>query len=386
MSKFDSIRPYHDDEIDEVIASIIADEECIRAIVALKFPNMPAWGMKLLGPILRLGLRFEARKFHTVFDFQEKIGQYIDHMVEDRMHGFSVSGLDSLSDDRAYLYVSNHRDIALDPAFVNYSLYHRGRNTVRIAIGDNLLTQEFSTRLMRINKSFIVNRSERSPKKLLSNLKLLSEYIAMSIQEEKHSIWIAQREGRAKDGVDKTESAILKMFAIAGRKKPFAEYMQGLNIVPVSISYEYDPCDEMKARELYALEHQGEYVKAEQEDIKSIATGITGFKGHVHVSFGERLQEDIEEPDALAEWMDQQVIGLYVLHPSNYFAYYDLHGHYPKGVYSAQHKPFSADLSEIKQERERFDERLAAIEEKLRPYVLKAYANPIVSKQNLGLM
>ncbi len=388
MSKFDSIRPYNDDEIDAVIASIINDEECIRAIVGLKFAAMPAWGVKLIAPILRFALRREAKKFHTVFDFQKKIGHYLAHMVATQMHSFTVSGLEGLSDDKAYLYVGNHRDIALDPAFVNYSLFHCGRNTVRIAIGDNLLTQEFSTRLMRINKSFIVNRSERSPKKLLANLKLLSDYIAHSIKEDQHSIWIAQREGRAKDGVDKTDSAILKMFAIAGRKEPFAEYMRQLNIVPVSVSYEYDPCDAMKAAELYALEHDGEYIKGEQEDISSIAKGITGFKGHVNVSYGQQLTEDFETPDDLAKWLDEQVIGLYVLHPSNYFAYQALYGEWPKGNYSAQHRPFSETLldSELKIEKQRFDARLLEIDEKHRPYVLNAYANPIVSKKNLGLM
>lgn len=388
MSKFDSIRPYNDDEIDDVIASIISDEECIRAIVALKFPRAPAFFIKLLSPLLRFALRREAKKFHTVFDFQEKIGRYLDHMVANQMHGFSVSGLDALSDDNAYLYVGNHRDIALDPAFVNYSLYHLGRNTVRIAIGDNLLTQEFSTRLMRINKSFIVNRSERSPKKLLANLKLLSQYIASSIQDDGHSIWIAQREGRAKDGLDKTDHAILKMFAIAGRKQPFADYMRGLNIVPVSVSYEYDPCDVIKAAELYALENEGEYVKGEQEDIASIARGITGFKGHVHVSYGKQLTQDFDSPADLATWLDEQVISLYVLHPSNYFAYFSLYGDWPKGNFSAQHRPFSETLihSELKQEKYRFDERIRAIDEKLRPFVLNAYANPIVSKQALGLM
>ena len=388
MDKFASIRPYNDNEIDEVIEHIIADDECIRAIVALKFPNMPRWCIKLIGPVLRALLRFQARKFHTVFDFQEKIGHYMDHMVENQSAGFSVSGLDKLSDDKAYLFVGNHRDIALDPAFTNYALYHQGRNTVRIAIGDNLLTQDFATRLMRINKSFIVNRSERSPKKLLANLKLLSEYIANSIQSDNHSIWIAQREGRAKDGVDKTDSAILKMFAIAGRKQNFAEYMQGLNIVPVSISYEYDPCDEMKANELHSLASLGDYQKAEQEDVKSIATGITGFKGHIHIHFGEPLHEDVETPDELAAWMDQQIIGSYVLHATNYFAYHALYGDYPKGNFSAQHKPFSETLvqAELKHEKERFDARIDAIDEALRPYVLAAYANPIKSKQDLGFI
>ncbi len=389
MSKFDSIRPYHDDEIDDVIASIISDEECIRAIVALKVPGLPEIGIKILAPILRFLLRREAKKFHTVFDFQEKIGHYMDHMVATQMKSFQVSGLNELDGEQANLYVGNHRDIALDPAFVNYSLWKVGRNTVRIAIGDNLLTQEFSTKLMRINKSFIVNRSERSPKKLLANLKLLSQYIAASIKEDNHSIWIAQREGRAKDGVDKTDSAILKMFGIAGRKQDFSEYMRSLNIVPVSISYEYDPCDEMKATELHSVDQFGQYEKAEQEDIKSIATGITGFKGNVHVAYGKPYSGEFETPDEMAAWIDGQVVTMYVLHPSNYFAYFDLYGEYPKGgVYSSQHKPFSPSLLEVelKKERRFFDERMQAIPAMLRPYVLASYANPIKSKQSLGLM
>ena len=388
MDKFAHIRPYHDDEIDDVIADIINDDECIRAILALKFPAMPAWCMTFIKPLLKTLLRFQVRDVHNVLSFQEKIGHYMDHMLETQTSGFKVSGLDNLPKDQAYVFVSNHRDIAMDPAFTNYALYHNGRNTVRIAIGDNLLTQDFATRLMRINKSFIVNRSERSPKKLLANLKLLSEYIAHSIKTDKHSIWIAQREGRAKDGIDNTDSAILKMFAIAGRKQDFSSYMHALNIVPLSVSYEYDPCDSLKAKELLALANHGEYVKAEQEDVQSIAEGIAGFKGKVHLHFGEPFRHQVDGPDQLAEWLDEQIIGNYVLHATNYFAYYELYGHYPEGVYGATREAFSEDLvaDQLQHEKQRFDARLSDMDADLRQHVLQAYANPICSKQRLGFM
>lgn len=384
MDKFAEIRPYNDDEVHTVIERIIADDECISAIARLKFPRMPQFLMGLVKPVVRRVLHKQMDDVNSVQDFQDKVAIYMEHMVESTMTRFSVSGVEKLERDKAYLFIGNHRDITLDPAFVNYALYHSGRGTVRIAIGDNLLTKDFATHLMRINKSFIVKRSEKAPRKLLAALKLLSQYISHSLLEDNHSIWIAQREGRAKDGIDKSDVAIIKMFAIDARKQVFSEFIRSLNIVPVSISYEYDPCDQMKANELYQLEKTGEYTKGDQEDIASIARGIAGDKGHVHLSFGEVLSETIETPEAVAEWLDRQIVDLYVLHPSNYFAYEKLYGEFPQGVYSEKALPFNAQG--LSKERKQFDMRLAEVPENLRENFLKAYANPIVSKKNFGLM
>lgn len=384
MDTFADIRPYNDDEVVEVIASIIADDEFISAIRWLKYPRVPAFFNFLLFPLFRWVIKRQTRDVSTVADFQSRISGYLDHMIHTTIDALTISGLDKLSADEAYLFVSNHRDITLDPAFVNYALYHRFKKTVRIAIGDNLLTKDFATKLMRINKSFIVKRSETAPRKMLAALKHLSAYITFSLKEDKHSVWIAQREGRAKDGLDRTDAAIIKMFAVnEGRGEHFTEFIKNLKIVPVSVSYEYDPCDAMKAKELHAIATYGNYTKAEQEDISSIAKGISGYKGNVHISFGEVLQDNFEDADAVAAWLDKQIIDGYVLHPSNYFAYEKLYGEFPEGLYSSRRLPFNAPA--MSKEKRIFEERLAAIPEALQPFWLNAYANPIVSKRNFAL-
>lgn len=384
MEKFSDIRPYNDEEVSEVISSIIADNEFISAIRWLKFPNLPSFLNPILFPIFRFIIKKETKNVTTVAEFQSRISAYLDHMIATTIGDLSISGLEKLREDESYLFVSNHRDITLDPAFVNYSLFHRFGKTVRIAIGDNLLTKDFATKLMRINKSFIVKRSEKAPRKMLANLRVLSEYIHYSLTKDQHSVWIAQKEGRAKDGIDRTDPAIIKMFAInEGRGDAFPDFIKSLNIVPVSISYEYDPCDQMKANELHTIETTGSYIKADQEDIKSIATGISGYKGNVHIHFGEVLKSNLEDADIVAAWLDKQIIDGYVLHPSNYFAYEKLYGDSPEGIYSSRRIPFNAHA--MSKERREFEERFSTVPVELREKWLQAYANPIISKQEFAL-
>lgn len=383
MDKFADIRPYHDHEVHSVINSIIDDDEFISALINLKLSRLPAFLRQLLKPVFRFAIRLQVKDIHTVYDFQTKVAAYMDHMIKTTMTQFTISGIQNLDLRQPYLFISNHRDITLDPAFVNYALYLNGGDTVRIAIGDNLLTKDFATHIMRINKSFIVKRSEKSPKKLLAALKLLSEYIVHSLKEDRHSIWIAQREGRAKDGLDRSDPAIIKMFAINdGRNERFAGFIKSLNIVPVSVSYEYDPCDVLKAQELFAVSREGKYVKAEHEDIASIARGITGYKGHVHLSFGKVLTEDFSTAEEVSDWLDRQIVNNYVLHPSNFFAYEKLYGELPQGAFSDKEIPF--DARKMERERQQFEKHLAQIPEHLQVFVLNAYANPVVSKKEFA--
>jgi glycerol-3-phosphate O-acyltransferase len=263
---------------------------------------------------------------------------------------------------------------------VNYALYHNGFDTARIAIGDNLLSKSYVSGLMRLNKSFIVKRSAKGPREMLKNSKQLSAYIRHSIQEEAHAIWIAQREGRAKDGKDRTEPAIIKMLSLSQQRKTeaFPDFIRGLNIVPVTISYELDPCDGAKAQELYEKATHGSYEKDEHEDVASIAKGIDGEKGHVHVSFGTPLAADFENADEVAAAVDQQVWANYVLHPSNFFAYKRLHGSYPEGVYSDQLKAF--DATELVAQEQAFNARIDALPAEHRNYALGIYANAFGTK------
>lgn len=384
MDKFADIRPYNDDETRPAINQIIDDDEFINSILSLKFPTLPVWVKIVLTRMVRWVMRRQVKDVKTVWDFQMKVEHYCKHMIDKTMDGFSVSGLENLDLSQAYIYVSNHRDIAMDPALINYALHTHGSQTVRIAIGDNLLTKEFVTNLMRINKSFIVKRSTKGPRELLKILNHLSAYISYSIKVDKHPVWIAQREGRAKDGFDKTDAAIIKMMALDGRKLGFEESIKALKIVPVSVSYEYDPCDQLKANELHAVEAQGNYVKGDQEDVHSIAKGISGYKGHVHIHFGEVLTNDFNDADAVAEHIDSKVVGNYVLQPNNYFAYYQVYNEYPQGVYGTSYKSF--DAKSLQSEKLKFEQHMAEIDEPLKPFVLNAYANPIVNKLNLGLM
>jgi 1-acyl-sn-glycerol-3-phosphate acyltransferase len=318
MSEFDDIRPYNDSEVPAVISRLIADTEFIDLLLSRKVPLLAKICPWLLRPLLRRTLSKAAKNINSVDDLQNYITGSLKNLVAKTTDGYSVSGLDKLDVEKSYLFLSNHRDIALDPAMVNLALHNAGRDTVRIAIGDNLLSKPFASDLIRVNRSFIVRRSITGRREKLRALKTLSSYIRHSINNDGVSVWIAQREGRAKDGHDRTETALLKMLTLSKSKEQnFAEAIAGLNIVPVAISYEYDPCDVDKGRELFAKEQGEDYVKQKFEDLDTIQKGFVGYKGRVHIAFGVPIAEQYENADSLAEAIDQQVYTNYKLFPSN---------------------------------------------------------------------
>jgi hypothetical protein len=384
MGQFADIRPYNDSEVSAVLDNLLADDELIAALSSMRFGRWHKSVTFLVYPLVRFFLGRQLKGVDSVKQFQHVIKKNMDDMIDKTTSGFTVSGLDQLDPGKPCLLMSNHRDIALDPAFVNFALYHNGFDTVRIAIGDNLLTKPYVSDLMRLNKSFIVRRSEKAPRQMLANYKLLSAYIRHSIEEDGSSIWIAQREGRAKNGIDKTEPAIIKMLTMSLKKQveSFSDYVNALQIVPVSISYELDPCDGAKARELYERESQGSYTKQPHEDVNSIAMGISGSKGNVHVSFGTPLIGEFADADAVAKAVDQQVISNYVLHPTNFFAYKMLHGEYPQGVHSSDQQVFDGAGLELREQQ--FRDRIEALPVEHREYVLGIYANTVSSKQRLA--
>lgn len=379
MNEFDDIRPYDDSEVRPTLDRLIANPELADAVARLKFPQAAGPLGWMFRPLVQGAMRRQMRGVKTVLGFQQVLKHYMQRMIDDTTTTLTTSGLERLDPNGAYLFVSNHRDIAMDPAFVNWTLYHAGFNTLRIAIGDNLLTKDYVSDLMRLNKSFIVNRSAKAPREKLKAAKKLSAYIHHSIVNDRANIWIAQREGRAKDGRDQTNSAVLGMFSLNRPKtQPFAEYIHELKIVPVSISYEWDPCDQAKARELYEQRSSGQYQKSEHEDVKSIAKGITGHKGRVHVAFGEVMTRDYANNDEVVAELDQQVLDNYVLHATNCLAWQALHGSVPPVRYSSKQIQFDpevvADLGKA------FDAHMASIPAELRPLVLEMYANPVASK------
>lgn len=369
------IRPYRDEEVPEVLARLLRDKEMLDTLAGFSQSRLAASWPRLARWLVRRSLRRQLRGVTDIHGMQMVIKSYVEGMIESTTGGFTVSGLEQLDPSRAYLFMSNHRDIAMDPAFTNYALNQGGHETVRIAIGDNLLTKPWVSDLMRLNKSFIVNRSVNGPRQLLAASKNLASYIQFSLLQENAPVWIAQREGRAKDGLDRTEPAIIKMLGMSRDKstQSFAEHIASLAIVPVAISYELDPCDNLKANELHQLATTGRYEKGEQEDVASIGRGIAGQKGRVHVSFGSPLGAEFEDADHVAQQIDRQVIDLYCLHPTNLYAYDMLYGEHaprPENLYSEP-----GDVS-----REAFEARIDAMPEAHRPYALAIYANAVLSK------
>ncbi|MFT5780474.1 MAG: hypothetical protein ACI837_003436, partial [Crocinitomicaceae bacterium] len=234
--------------------------------------------------------------------------------------------------------------------------------------------------LMRLNKSFIVKRSVQGREKLLAS-KQLSQYMHFSI-DQGNNVWIAQREGRAKNGIDQTEPTILKMLHMANRdsipKMTLKDSIDTLRIVPVSISYEYDPCAELKARELFEIETKGHFEKDERSDVISISMGMNGEKGNVHLNFGTEIIAIDSDPATIAQQIDRQIVLNYKLHPSNYLAYEKLQIIDPSiGLVL---KELTNDLEAIEQKRMDFDNKYEQVEEELKPYFLFMYANPVINK------
>jgi 1-acyl-sn-glycerol-3-phosphate acyltransferase len=361
---FQDIRPYFDHEVPEAICRLLDDADFLHAILNYRLAAWPKTIRYLFTPVLRWLLARKAKGLRSVSDVQHMVADFLQQSLQKSSAGVSVSGLEHLDPKQSYLFVSNHRDIAMDPALVNWCLHQKGMDTVRIAIGDNLLKMPCATELMKLNKSFIVKRSIKAPREMLKALGQLSAYIKDSL-ETGHSIWIAQKEGRAKDGLDQTDEAILKMFYIEGKKRglDFATYMQSLHIVPVCLSYEFDPLDQAKANELYQLACTGEYKKSEMEDIQSIVQGIVGQKGRVHVHFGEAIQACCQDPAALAAEVDRQIWAGYRLYPVNYLA---------AGM-DIELEPGEEGLW--------YQTKMASLPEELRPYVQQMYAAPALKQQ-----
>ncbi len=368
------IRPYHDDEVAGVLARLAHEPELLDALTRYRLPRLSRVMPGLSRTLASLAIRRQVRGVESVRGFQQRVAGYMERMIRTTTDVFETEGLDALDPDTAYLFIGNHRDISLDPAFVNYALYLAGRDTVRIAIGDNLLKKPYVTDLMRLNKSFIVPRSARGKRAMLAAYQKLSGYIRHSITADNHSIWMAQREGRAKDGIDRTDPAIIKMMTMArraeDRQASLGEAIAELRLVPVAISYEYDPCDVQKARELYAVHHEGAYQKAQYEDIQSIVAGITGHKGRVRLSFGTPLTAAFDDPDAAAAEIDRQVLAGYHLFPSHYLA-----------LEALGEAPELLDMSEVSDaDRARFQARLHTVPDELRHWWLTQYANPVLNK------
>ncbi len=385
MQEFDAIRPYSDEETTAAFTRLVQDPEFIDLIARFKCPRLSRWFPRLVRMRLKAWMHANFGGLTRIDDIQAKLSSYVEELVTSTTTRVTQSGLERLDKHSAYLFISNHRDIVFDPMVVNHLLYSQGFKTTRIAIGDNLLKNRVFAELMRLNKSFVVRRNMTSPREIRDAYLLLSSFICHSI-DTNHSVWIAQREGRAKNGIDQTDPAIIKMFYMSRKKTglAFDEAMNRLHIVPVSIAYEYDPCDVDKARELETRKRLGSYTKAEGEDTEQIIKGLTGFKGHVHVHFGKPIKNAPENPKALAARLDNEMNANYHLHASNLVAYQQ-RGQHPDSHTSAESTSdmlITADTwseAELEAAEEALNQRLDACDPILRPYLLDMYANPVSS-------
>jgi glycerol-3-phosphate O-acyltransferase len=316
--EFDDIRAYQDHEVNDMLMSLLKDSEFLQFIAMQKFPRLQRFFPALIQSRIKKSLKSQFKHVHSIQSMQNKLAPFVQSMMDKTVTQFNVTGLDNLHKDKAYVFMSNHRDIAMDPMLVNYALLNAGLHTCKIAIGDNLIERPFVNKLMRLNKSFVVRRKLEGRKEKLEAVNHLSNYIHHSLKSNQ-SIWIAQKEGRAKDGKDVTDKAVLKMLHMAGRKLgwDFNESMNFLNLVPVTISYEWDPCDEDKAKELDALKQHGHYEKAQDEDFHSIVKGIKGHKGQVSIHFSKPIKLDSIVPEQWSQEMDNSIHQNYHIYDNN---------------------------------------------------------------------
>lgn len=377
LTEYMDIAPFNDEEASAALTRL-SNHPNTKWISKRIFPDQPD---TLLGEILR--------NIHTVDEFQsivmtKAIQWVIDHSVTQ----FTYDGLENLTSiEGKYLAMSNHRDIILDPAFLQLILLKNGLPDTQICVGDNLLKQKSVELLIRSNRMIKVIRGI-SARELYLSSQLLSKYIREVITSGTSSVWIAQRQGRTKDGVDTTEQGLLKMFDMSGTKD-FTQNFKELNIIPISISYEYEPCDILKAREILISRTQ-KYVKTETEDLESIIQGIMQKKGNVHIHFGKPLtDEEIEEASlcdkndryqSIRHAMDVRIIDGYKLWKTNYMAY-DIVTEGSK--YSSEYSP-----EELQAFKGYIEALLGKVEpeldkDELRDILLHIYSNPVLSKENL---
>lgn len=370
--QFDAIRPFEPEELPKVFNRIL-DSEQFRLVLTHLYPHIP------IDIIAKQILSCK-----TNLEFQQKMAYpFLDNLLRKAAKSCDID-IRSIDNKHRYTFVSNHRDIVLDSAFLCKLLMDNGfQTTCEIAIGDNLLSLPWVKDLVRINKSFIVERSLSMREKLLSS-KRLAEYMHFVIQEKHDNVWIAQREGRAKDSDDRTSESVLKMMSMGGEGS-VVERLTQLHIVPMTISYEYDPCDYLKAAEFQLKRDNPDWKKGPQDDIISMQTGIMGYKGHVHYHCSPCIDEYLQTLDpempknelyaTIVRHIDREIHRHYRLFPNNYIAHDLLTG---KDEQTAHYQPA---------EKVNFERYLAEQLEKitvpqpdiafLRERILTMYANPL---------
>jgi len=371
MQKFDEIRPYYDSEINKAIKKVI-NHPMLKSLMNFSFPGVAdeVWKEQLM-------------KTHSIRDFQcNFIYQSVQKVLEKSSEGLMTAGFEHLEAHTPYLFISNHRDILLDTTLLNATLFEHDLVMTASAIGDNLVKQPFLNVLAKLNRNFLVQRG-LSPREMLQSSKTLSEYISQLLQHENRSVWIAQREGRTKDGNDATNPGVLKMLGMASDEANLMDYFKKIKIVPVSISYEYDPTDALKMPQLLAEANNEVYVKEENEDFMTILSGALGPKKRIFIHIGKVLDTEIDvikaendnvnkQIQALAQAIDDSILKSYKLWPTNYIAYDILH---KTDKYSHLYTENEKAVFE-----RRLEKRIDAENPIALQGILAMYANPVVNK------
>ena len=375
MDPFLAIRPYQDNEVQDVLDSLISNKDVLKSLMGLQYPKYLT-KIPLFRSAVKILLRSKVKKIHTIDDYQEIFKGLMDQMIKTSISNFTVSGIENLDTDSSYLFISNHRDISLDAALLNLSLSRAGHKTFNMAVGNNLMKEKWASDLMRLNKSFIIQRSG-SKKEIYTGLSLASQFIQHTILEANESIWIAQKQGRAKDVIDVTDPAMLKMIHLTQRKKQtLGEYFNALKVVPVSISYEFDPNDCVKAIELSSIEENKQYQKSDNEDLNSIANGINGQKGNVSIDVSKPIVvSDEASYEVVADQISNSIVSMYHLQPTNFAAAEMLKiNHQCKNTF---------DDSDIALAKNLLSKRMNSLNDGARSKFLNQYANPVIQKNNL---
>lgn len=376
LSEFESISPYTDQEA-VVALGKLAEHPLLAEFSRTFFPDQnPGFLKEIL------------KNISSIDEFQVLVmSKFVEWVIERTVHNFSYDGISNIDPSKRFLALSNHRDIIFDPAITQLVLFRNGIPLTEIAVGDNLVSSPTIEYLLRSNRMIKVVRGI-SARELYLSSQLLSKYIRLNITEGRSSIWLAQRQGRTKNGYDLTEQGLLKMLDMSG-SADFQKNFEELNIIPMSISYEYEPCDILKAREL-VISRKHKYVKAEGEDLNSIIVGIKQYKGNVHLNIGTPLTSDEiaaaaqcdknDRYQQIRHAVDVRIIEGYKLWKNNYVAYDLLNQSYK---YSHMYEP-----ADVEQFIEYMQKQLDTVEpeinrEDLRRIFLDIYANPVVTKELL---
>ena len=365
---FEDIRPYTDAEFKEAYYRLMEDPR-FKDALRLCLQN---YGVE--------DFRKDMERYQTIEEVQVEFDKrFLDVFLSQSTKGVFLSGIENLEEGKTYMFIGNHRDITLDPALLQYYFFIEKKKTSRIAMGDNLFTTPLLGEIAKLNKMIKVKRGGTMREKLV-NFQKLAAYIQYSLFEDKESVWIAQRDGRTKDGNDFTKQGLLKMITM-GNDKHLLETIRRMNITPLTVSYEYESCDKMKAREL-ALSENGPYVKEPGEDFNSIKQGIFGQKGRVALTIGHPLADELDQvPENLnnndklyyvCKLIDKQIYKNYVLYPNNYIAHDLMHQNqeYANHYTPEEKSKFEAYLQVQSQMSD-------VPEEKMRTNLLKIYSTPV---------